>query len=98
MVRNISLCDLPSQPSAIAASRDRPRPAMLSPTIPAEETEDGRDPDLRTLCRDPLRPDVAGATGCVPLADRDARPAAGAEQDLRAQPQAGEGDGAARRL
>ena len=37
---------------------------------------DGRHAHLWTLCRDPLRPDDAGAAGRLSLADRDARPAA----------------------
>src|SRR5262249_53861924 len=56
----------------------------------------GRHADFRTLCRDPLRSDDAGAAGRLPLADRDARAAARPEQDLRAQSEARQGDGAAR--
>src|SRR5262252_3106310 len=58
----------------------------------------GRHADFRTLCRDPLRSDDSGAAGRLPLADRDARAAARPEQDLRAQSEARQGDGAARRL
>src|SRR6266478_8867242 len=60
------------------------------------KSPDARDADLWPLCRDPLRPDDAGAAGRLPHGDRDPWPAARPEQDLCPQPQAGEGDGAAR--
>src|SRR5215471_10634953 len=65
---------------------------------PKRGMPDARDADLWPLCRDPLRPDDAGAAGRLPHADRDPWPAARPEQDLCPQPQAGQGDGAARRL
>src|SRR5215212_5227743 len=73
------------------------RTGMLALTgASVQETADGRDTDVRTLCRDSLRPDDAGAAGGLSLADGSARTAACAEQDLHAQPQAGQGHRAAR--
>src|SRR5688572_16046907 len=61
-----------------------------------QEIANGRDADVWTLCRDSLRSDDARAARGLSLADGGARADACAEQDLRAQPQAGQGDWAAR--
>src|SRR5262249_50883887 len=102
MVRNSICRGRPSQPGEAGGN---PRfvarfwPVYAGVNNPQrEEMPDARDADLRPLYRDPLRADDAGAAGRLSLVDRDARPAAGPEQDLGRQPKAGEGHGPGRRV
>ena len=74
------------------ASRPRPR-LPCNDHVHGQETSDDRDPDLRSLCRNSLRADDAGAAGGLSRDDRGARGARRAEQDLDPQSEVGEGNG-----